>query len=117
MQRFLRPLHSTGAARAVLRRLLVLAHSPSTKNVDDASCKEVGTREGLAESLTVEKNRCILMIDPEAHSRPFRARFYDLSGQFQGQSWGQQRSCNSKRVVYLAFSHGEVAERLKAAVC
>ena len=83
VQRFFRPLHSTGAARAVLRGLL-LADSPSTKNVDDASCWEVGTREGLAESSTVEKNRCILMIDPEAHSRPVRARFRDLAGTISG---------------------------------
>jgi hypothetical protein len=38
-------------------------------------------------------------------------------GQFQGQFAKEERSRNSKPVVYLAFSRGEVAERLKAAVC
>ena len=38
-------------------------------------------------------------------------------GQFQGQKWGQWARRNLMPVVYLAFSRGEVAERLKAAVC
>jgi hypothetical protein len=38
-------------------------------------------------------------------------------GQFQGQKWGQWVPRKSKRVVYVALSCGEVAERLKAAVC
>ena len=37
--------------------------------------------------------------------------------QFQGQSWGQRRSRKPRCRIYLAFSCGEVAERLKAAVC
>ena len=38
-------------------------------------------------------------------------------GQFQGQKRGQSAPRKSMPVVYLAFSRGEVAERLKAAVC
>ena len=46
-----------------------------------------------------------------------RRRSAPGSWSWQGQSWGQRGSRNSKRDVYLPFSRGEVAERLKAAVC
>ena len=38
-------------------------------------------------------------------------------GQFQGQSWGHCGPRNLRCRIYLAFPRGEVAERLKAAVC
>ena len=49
--------------------------------------------------------------------RPLGAGFERGQEQFQGQSWGQSAVRKWPCRIYLAFSRGEVAERLKAAVC
>jgi hypothetical protein len=36
----------------------------NTEKVDDSSCSEVHSHQGFAELITVEKNRCIPMIEP-----------------------------------------------------
>ena len=64
----------------------------NTEKVDDRSCREVRWHQGFAELITVEKNRCIPMIDPGTQSPRFRARSGTWQGQFQGQSWGQRCS-------------------------
>ena len=62
-QRFKRPLHVVGVRSAIF-----CCRSSSqiwnAEKVDDSSCTEVRWHQGFAELITVEKNRCIPMIDP-----------------------------------------------------
>jgi len=52
---------------AVARR----SKGATDEEVDANSCGEVGRRQRLAELITVEKNRCILVTGPKAQSRRF----------------------------------------------
>jgi hypothetical protein len=64
-----------------------------------------------------EKNRWLFERLVGTVSRASGAAAAGRQGQFQGQQQGQTLPRKSMLVVYLAFSRGEVAERLKAAVC
>lgn len=59
------------------------------RKVDDSSWGEAGPRQRLAESLTVGKNRRILVTGPKAQSPHSELGFGTRQGQFQGQEWGQ----------------------------
>jgi hypothetical protein len=54
---------------------------------------------------------------PDAGSTAISATGFGAGGDNFREQWGQRVRRKSKCVVYLAFSRGEVAERLKAAVC
>jgi hypothetical protein len=64
-----------------------------------------------------EKNHCLFVALHETLRRSKGSDPNRWPKQFQGQSWGQRRSRKPRCRIYLAFSCGEVAERLKAAVC
>jgi hypothetical protein len=89
-----------------------------TKEVDASTCEQSHGFQSLVGIVVGEKNRCVRIGVAEAPRGAIpRAGYESWQGQFQGQFGPEQCSRNSKPVVYLAFSRGEVAERLKAAVC
>ena len=88
-----------------------------TREVATSPCEQSRGRQSLAGMLVVEKNRCTRIGISYPLAPPFRGGFQSRQGQFQGQLWGQLSPRKLRGRLYLAFSRGEVAERLKAAVC
>jgi hypothetical protein len=82
-----------------------------------SSGEQVPCSAVVADMLGSEKNRCVFLSPPSSRvgvNAPDSDRW---QGQFRGQSWGQSPSRNPRCRLYLGFFRGEVAERLKAAVC
>ena len=74
-------------------------------------------RQLLAAMLDSEKNRCVLCRGHEPTSRLFAVPLKRLKGTSSGTIVGTTSPRKPRCRIYLAFSRGEVAERLKAAVC
>jgi len=69
-------------------------------------------RQSVVGIVVRENNRCVGISVPEACSGADSRRVRELTGTI-GE---EERSCNSKPVVYSVSRRGEVAERLKAMV-
>ena len=52
--------------------------------VDNSSCRENASTQGLAVTLTTEKNRCIPAAAREAPSRALADLFWELAGTISG---------------------------------
>jgi hypothetical protein len=63
-----------------------------TREADANSCGEVTPRQQLAQLMTVEKNRCILVIGPEGVVAAISARIFGLVGTISGTVVGTTRS-------------------------
>ena len=87
------------------------------REVDASPCEQSRGHQSLAGMLVVEKNRCTRIGVSSARARRSAAVFRAGRDSIRD-SYGDNLSPRKLRGrLYLVFSRGEVAERLKAAVC
>jgi hypothetical protein len=83
------------------------------RNVPCRLADEAKDNQRLADLITHGKNRCLLTLANCWRRAPRPALSRSCWGQFQGHCWGQSPFRNWRCCLYLGFSCGEVAERLK----
>jgi len=99
-RRFDRPEHIAGGVHGPSFRSLSTTHSRLVTKVDSSSGTEVAADKALAELVTREKDRCILVIAPVGGPAGDRARFRRLTGTISGTVAGDNRGRVSRDVGY-----------------
>src|SRR5262245_19354467 len=87
------------------------------QQVDIGSFAEITVVRGLCSCQQTTKTAAFSGVNQSARSTAIRAPRRPVRDNFRDNPGDNRVSRNSKSRVYLAFPRGEVAERLKAAVC
>jgi len=117
LQRFRKPLHTPTAADRHRTRFDVPPIAAVTSERMATSGKQASLSLWVAEIFGSEKDRCLFSRSSSTLLATNGRDADRWQGPFQGQFWGQSAPRKPRGRLYLAFQRGEVAERLKAAVC
>jgi len=116
------PVQRTGACRRRDRELdpagVGCLQRASGQIVDAGACEQSGVCQSVAGIAVAEKNRCLRISAPGLWSVAVPHQSSGLAGTISGTKEGTVGGGVSRDLVYTQPSRrGEVAERLKAAVC
>jgi hypothetical protein len=92
-----------GSRSDVMRRRIA-GEVPLLQEVDIESSAEITLDARVTQLSAHQKNRCVLRHESVGSFGGISCAARARQGQFQGQSWGQRGSRNSKPRVYLGFS-------------